>query len=676
MISITLGVITGIFLGEYLELSIGFIGLGLLLSLMGLLLLHLMQNKYFTRRFIIFIPVIITSIFTGFLLHYRINQRHFDRHYTYYLPANTNLYLSVDIIKELKPTHSYYNYIAEVKQVNNHSVFGKILVKLPASQSPLLPGNSLYILTNSGAVNLPEKNKNPYNFNYRKYLQGQGVYRIINLKDQAYRVSQAQTKTLAGTVVKIRQKLKKYFIDSSLTPAQSSLLVSLLLGERQVLSAEMVRDFKAAGTIHILAISGLHIGILLLLLNFIFRPLKRRYNGLYILLTLAFLWFYALLTGFSASVLRAVIMFSFLQVSLQINRKTNLYNTLAMAALFMLLIYPQYLFQVGFQMSFIAVLSIVSFQPLFSKLWVAPYKPLQWFLDLFWVSLSAQLGILPLMLYYFHQFPAYFWLANLLVIPLLFVLLFMGFFMIFLALLDIKIALLFKLIALLLDGLMYINHRVALWENSLIQNIDFSVLLLIISLLGLLLWFNLWVNPKKFSSLLGVLLWILIFQSVVLFEHYRKSQRQTYYVLHQYATSIIAKAQGDTLHMYAGGKINPYLLQAFRRKYDGFRIDSLPVFQRFGGKNILHIDSLGLYKFSDYHPDIVVLHDSPKINLDRMLSDIKPVQIIAASSNYPSLVKRWQISARKYGIPFYDVNTEGAYVWEYTQNHYINPRKP
>ena len=178
--------------------------------------------------------------------------------------------------------------------------------------------------------------------------------------------------------------------------------------------------YSSSGAMHVLAVSGLHVGIIYLLLNSLFLFFEKFKYGKYLkaVFLILSLWAYALLTGLSPSVLRAATMFSFIIIGSALKRQTNIYNTLAASAFVLLLYNPYILLQVGFQLSYAAVLGIVYLQPKLYKLIYTKH----WLLDKIWaittVSIAAQLATFPLDIYYFHQFPNYFLLSNLFVIPL------------------------------------------------------------------------------------------------------------------------------------------------------------------------------------------------------------------------------------------------------------------
>jgi len=664
LIYTTTGLITGLILSLYIHLSFITVVILLAVSFNLLIAIHRLQKSKVKPIKSLPALIYITAVLTGFLLHFKADERNRLSHYTRYLNEKETVKLTIELKKPLRNTTGYHNWTGQVTNVNTHKTTGKILLKIPDSSARLKTGSLLHILTGSEQIKKPPGAYNPYSFSYRDYLKTQGIYRQINLKNTAFETGKVQKNNLFRWASEIRQKIKNYLKSNGLNSKQLALANSLLLGDRQELSAEILKDFKSAGTIHILAISGLHIGILLVFLNFLFYPVKRYSQWLYLSLILLFLWLYAFMTGFSPSVLRAVIMFSFLQTGLMLKRRSNVYNSLFAAALLLLIINPDYLFQVGFQMSFAAVFSIVSFYPLFEKIFVSFSKPLlNYIKDLFLVSLSAQLGILPVSLFYFHQFPVYFWLANLLIIPLLFVVLSTGFGLMILALLNINWIWAVKIFGLLLNTLMLINHQIGSWKFSLIQNIRFPFEWLLIGISGLFIFYYFLKNRKKYFAWASLLLWIITMQTAVLYNRYQRKKQRIFYVLHQYQTPVVAMGQGNILEIYQEQeKINPYLRKALQSQYSKIRYKKQPVFQDFAGKKILHIDSLNIYQYTDYQPDIIILHHSPKINFERMIRRLQPRQIIADASNYPSAIRLWKKTARKYKIPFYDIHSQGAFV--------------
>ncbi len=636
---------------------------GLFLGFSGLLLVYWRQKTHILSPVYFLSALLLTGMFLGQWLGYRADDRHCPNHYTRFLSGDTPKLITLIIIKRLKPTAFYKNYTGNILAVDKQQAQGQLLIKQNKDSSGFKIGERFLVLVDSAGLKTIPKPINPTGFNYQKFMRRKHIFHQVNLKNTAYLKTGVQNNTLWTMAASLRQKLKHNFLKQGWDTQINGLVTALFLGERQDLSPELYQNFQATGTVHILAISGLHIGILLLFLNLIFKPVKAKSKWLFLVLTIGLLWFYALLTGFSPSVLRAVIMFSFLQIGLQSRRASNIYNSLFLAALVMLLIDPDYLFQLGFQMSFMAVLSIVSFYPLFSRWTPVTNKYLKWWIDLFWVSVAAQIGVLPLSLFYFHQFPVYFFVANLFAIPLLFVILMTGFSLMILSLLHLDFGFLYQILHFLLEMLVGINQAIAHWPNSLIQNIRFTSPMLVLGIMGGIFFFLLLKHSKTYRYWLFFGLWLLSFQALILFDKYQQYHRAGYFVFHQYKTPVVAKSEGNQLLIHQDSSlINSYLLKNLRLKYASIRFDTLPFYDEFNKQRILHIDSLGIYQFKAFNPDIVVLHHSPKLNLDRLITQLKPELIVADASNYPSYIRRWQHSAHRYHIDFYNVNDQGAFV--------------
>ena len=224
-----------------------------------------------------------------------------------------------------------------------------------------------------GKVKTLKQPLNPHQFDFSKYMAGMGILHQIQFNSKAiYRKSKPE-KTVIGLAATARKTITNKLKNAGIQDDELGIIQALLLGERKEIGNEVYTAYKNAGAIHILAVSGLHVGILLLLLNFLLRPVtllvcgKKLKLGIIVLL----LWGFALVAGLSASVVRAVTMFSFVAYALYLNRPSNIFNILALSMFFILLVFdPLLLFQPGFQMSFLAVIFIVWMYPQLQKILV------------------------------------------------------------------------------------------------------------------------------------------------------------------------------------------------------------------------------------------------------------------------------------------------------------------
>ncbi|HCT30010.1 MAG TPA: hypothetical protein DIW31_04620 [Bacteroidales bacterium] len=261
---------------------------------------------------------------------------------------------------------------------------------------------------------------NPEQFDFKKYLSDRGVRLTAYVQQNQWIKVGYDGNALKRVALDFRIRLMSLFKQYGLSGDELAVASALTLGYQDLLDDELRHVYSSSGAMHILAVSGLHVGVLYVLLSFLLTFLDKRTitRAIKVVVLLCFLWFFALLTGLPTSVQRSALMFSFLVVGDFFSRKSNIYNTLAASAFVLLIINPYNLFNIGFQLSYLAVLSIVFFYPYVYRLIYVK----NWALDKIWsliaVSIAAQVGTFSLTLFYFNQFPNYFLLSNLIAIPL------------------------------------------------------------------------------------------------------------------------------------------------------------------------------------------------------------------------------------------------------------------
>ncbi|MDF2159037.1 ComEC/Rec2 family competence protein [Algoriphagus sp. CAU 1675] len=298
------------------------------------------------------------------------------------------------------------------------SAKGKVLL-YHRTEAKLKPGQIISIAKAPESVPPPV---NPHEFDYRGFLARKGIANRQFVKDELFLLDSNATKTSSFWVENLREKLKG-LIQSKVSDRQSqNIALALLLGQKQHLDRDTRKAYSETGVMHVLAVSGLHVGILVGVLILLIKPLSlgRRKKKFYLLGVVLVIWVYAFLTGLSPSVLRASVMFSLIVLGQMRERKPSIFNILAFSAMLMIVIDPEVLFEVGFQLSYLAVLGIVVIQPLILRWWLPPNKVMEYIWQLICVSVAAQLATFPLSVWYFHSFPPYFLMANLVVVPLTF----------------------------------------------------------------------------------------------------------------------------------------------------------------------------------------------------------------------------------------------------------------
>ena len=293
----------------------------------------------------------------------------------------------------------------------------------------LTKGDTLWVYAQLEPV---EPSGIPEAFDYGRYLRRKGVCGSAYVASGHWKmVGHSSSMSVMDRLEKVREGLKERYRELGFQGDELALLTALTVGEKEDLSEEIREVYSVSGASHVLAISGLHIGLLYSILWMLFTPWRRnrKFKTVSVFIIIGVLWTFAALTGFPVSVVRSVIMFSLIGISSLLQEKPHTLNTLATAAFLMLLFRPLWLFEIGFQMSFAAVASIVLLHPKLSSLWNVRHWSLRWFRDMLSVSIAAQIGVAPIIAFYFHRFSVYFLLTNFWVIPMVSVVMYVAVFM-------------------------------------------------------------------------------------------------------------------------------------------------------------------------------------------------------------------------------------------------------
>lgn len=618
----------------------------------------LVQKKYW--GFI----ALLTTICCGILTHAIHSENNYSNHYSNKILEKENQKITGTITERLKPNTHSEKYFFKVTSINDSSSFGKILLHLPKKEydSLLKGGDELCIY---GDLQQVPKSVNPFQFNYAEYLEKQQVYYQLFLKKRNFKIISHQ-QNLDHYVEQYREILLKSFEKHHFSESTYQVIRALLLGQRQDMDAAINQNYTDAGVIHILAISGLHIAILYAILLFVLKPLSRYRQGRFLqfAISLSFLWCFALLSGLSASVVRSVVMFSFMSLAVYLNKSSSIYNSMAASLLAILLFKPNLLLDVGFQLSYAAVFSIVWLQPLFKKLHFSENCIVKYLVDMVLISLIAQLGVLPISLYYFHQFPSLFLVANLVVIPLSSFVLIYGICILVLNFVLPEAALfLGKFLALSIEWMNHYIAWVASFKTLTIKGIPFS-LPLTISLYLVIVTGALFLYEKNFRRITAFLISGFAFQLLLLFSFQQSKTTDEFIIFNNKKATLFTTKTNELVHVYSNDTLpakNENLKNYNRGNFNlKLQFHSLQNVIFYKQQKILIVDSIGTYR-TVITPDIIVLVQSPKINLNRLIKEVKPKQIIADGTNYKNYVKRWKASCEKEKIPFHATSEKGFY---------------
>jgi competence protein ComEC len=393
---------------------------------------------------------------------------------------------------------------------------------------PLVYGDQLLIKGSPQPVPGPG---NPEEFDYRKYLAFQNIHhqQFISAEDFCL-TGNDPPYSLIEYSRRFRRACDQVFKTYIPTANEYKIASALVLGIRNQLENSIKDAYANTGTMHILAVSGLHVAIIFQILSLLLGKIKKFRYGNFILtpLLLMLLWFYAFITGLSPSVLRAVTMFSFIIIAKAASRNTNIYNTLALSAFILLCFDPFFVMDVGFQLSYIAVAGIVYLHP---KIYhsVNVLNPV---LDKIWevssLSLAAQVATFPLCLLYFHQFPVYFLLSNFLVIPVSFLILYLGLALLALAWFPLAAGYCAWCLAKLIWLMNYIVLTIDKFPYALINGIDISRSETMI-IYGILICLLIFLSLKKLRYLSLCLIMVMAFSSFQFLEANERSIQMAIY---------------------------------------------------------------------------------------------------------------------------------------------------
>ncbi|MFT3795094.1 ComEC/Rec2 family competence protein [Flavobacterium sp.] len=582
--------------------------------------------------------------------------------YIHHIRDNQRQTLEVVLRERPKSTIYRTRYVALVERIDGKSVTGKILVNLNSVdfKQNLPTGTPLKIAAN---IIRHQKPKNPSQFDYGKYLENKSILAQVYADANQVQIGSPPTKDAFYHADKIRNRILRNLEKSGLPQTELAVIAALVLGQQQDISPEIIRDYQFAGAVHILSVSGLHVGLILMFLNFLldFLPNNKGKSFLKLAVIVLSLWGFAILAGLSPSVVRSVTMFSFVAVGQHLKRKTNVFHTLLVSMLLILVFEPSFLFDIGFQLSYLALFFILWLQPMLSAWWRPKYKIVNYFWQILTVSFAAQIGTLPLSIYYFHQFPGLFFVTNLVVIPLLSVVMFLGIAAMIPACFAIVPQLLIKSLEWTVNLLNQIIHRVASFEDFVIQDIALNRWMML-ALYLLLISIIIWLHQPNFRKAVLLLASLSIFQAISIGTHRQEEKQQEWTVFNARKSSLIVEKKGRNIGVFESGKTNEKIIRAYATAHFTQFIQKKKLHQvdYFNGHKILIVDSLSLYP-KGINPDVVLLRQSPKINLDRLLQTIHPKIIVADASNYRSYVKRWKASCHKYKIPFHATDEMGYF---------------
>ena len=508
--------------------------------------------------------------------------------------------------------------------------------------------------------------KNPEEFNYKNYLNTKQIYHTAFIDSGSFVPfsDKAFTNPIWSLGLKCKSFVLKGLKESGLSDTAYSICAALLTGYDDEIDKSVIQAFSHSGTLHVLSVSGLHTGLIYLCLNFLFDLLdkKRKYKLLRFTLITLLLWFFALITGFSAPVLRAVIMFNLLGIG-QIYFRGQLRNqiNILLVSAFVLLCYnPFYLVDVGFQLSYMALFGLLYFQPKFDRLWQPSNLVLNYGWKSITTSLAATISTLPLTLFYFKQFPLWFFICNMVVVPATFLLLLLALFALF------KVKVIVTFINVLVKYLVIFIQLFNSENSGYIDAIHFtakdlfllSVLIILVSVL---------LEYRQYKSLVFSLLVLIFWQVLSLFESYslkQKSGLTVYHIRKGHGVSVKNKSQlslsvSDTNSF--DFHIKPHLtsLNYPTIEYKEFNL------VKSTNTYILFLNRPGFWPKMNYSEiKTLVISNNFAVSEHDLLPFKNLKTLVADASNNRQTVTNALELSRKFGFSFYNIKYEGAYLSE------------
>jgi competence protein ComEC len=647
---------------------------GLLLLFIALLYqaLPLTRKYQFAAANGILIGLLMAFIGAG-VLHNSDIRNHKDW-FGHHLSGRQALLLTLEEPLVEKPAS--WKAIASVKEVYHNGeaqpAEGKLIIYFKKDSLPQGLGYGTRLVV-AKPVQSIKHSGNPGAFDYSRYSLFQGITHQVYLVPTDYRVlPQKEVRVLKPFLFNSRRAVLDVLQTYISGDKERGLAQALLIGYKDDLDKSLLRSYSNTGVVHVIAISGLHVGLIYWLLLGLTRPLKRK--GLLwmrLLVLLAGLWGFGLLAGAGASVMRSVVMFSFLAAADVLDRRASVYNTLALSALLLLCYQPFWLWDIGFQLSYAAVFSILVFYRPISGLIYFPNKAMAALWKMNAVTLSAQVFTTPLVLYHFHQFPNLFVLTNLLAVPLSSLILLGELLLCALAFLP-SVA---NLLGQLLTGMIrYMNTYVeqmdgvsfAVWSGislSAVQTIMLTACTAAVSV------YLLHEKKRALPLAFGCAACFLLLRSYSFVQANRQQKLIVYQVPKHRAIDIM-----EGRHYYFLGdatvqqdlQLRNYHLQPSRILH---RVEEVAVPKdlhsfRWQGKQVLIIDTtLRLKRDIIARPiDLLILSGSPKLYMHTLVRTFQPKQVVADASVPRWKATLWKRDCDSLRIPFHDVSDKGAFV--------------
>lgn len=582
------------------------------------------------------------------------------------------------------PIEKARSYMCKVKLIRRYEV-GKvercngtaiIYLQKDSLVSSLLLGDLLLI---DAEFKIPDGVQNPNGFDYARYLKRQGIGATAYIPTGKWQKSGQST---GFDIRRIADQSRSYLLNIyrkfKIKDDEFAVLAALTLGYTDALQPDLLKNYSASGATHILSVSGLHVAIVYAVIFFLlgFLSKTKRQKIIRSIITTLFIWVYAFLTGLSPAVLRASLMMSFVSAGTCLEKKSQIVNTILISAFIMLLYNPNLIFDIGFQLSYSAVLSIVFFQPKLSKLLYVKNNILKFLWNLTTVSIAAQIGTAPFVLYYFHQFSNYFLLTNFVAIPLSTGIIYLA-----------MTLLLLSKVPFLSIGIAFVLKWTLWFMNFLIEKIQElpgSISIISLNWIQLLLCFififsfTLFYFNKKYSVLITGMVSIFVILGIYSYQKLNSLKSARMIVFSDSRIPIINFVDGINNYIFTTDtfqaekvassfwKSNLLGKPQYLKETDWFSEN----FAFFKNKKILILENNFLKHKTTSTPlevDYLIISNKIKPEMEQILTCVHPKNVIVDKS-----ISHWYTNhigevCKSQNINFYSVAEKGAFVADFTR---------
>lgn len=492
--------ILGIIIGDYYEKYLYELIISAVISSLIFALIAVIKTLY--RPLILSYSIYAAILIIG-AIWFNTYQYHQAKQIVNYDNISNKKVKAIMVPTDFPKTNNKVRFRAKLIGIENEALSIPIQVEAYIDSSEYNDINPLDTVYAVLTLNRTASPSNNYAFDYSKFLRLDKIYYQAWVSDIIIVKPIKEYLGIDRITIDLRNKAL-IILKEKLSGDRYSIASALLLGHRNSINKDLQKQFANSGAIHVLAVSGLHVGIVIGVISLLFFWVPKSHDGLINfrnIFILVVVIFYALITGLAAPVVRSSLIFGLLLTGRLFQKKAYSLNLLAGAAFIMLLVNPYQLFMLSFQLSFMAVSSIIVFYPIISK-W---YRPRSFIDKYIWtltaMSISAQVFILPLSLFYFHQFPVYFILSSIAAISIATVMIPVGGLVIILAFFNIDI----QYLDLLLNWLSQSMYDVTFYFDQIpftvIKSIWFSPIHLVLLSMGILS-FAIYAYVKRFNWIL------------------------------------------------------------------------------------------------------------------------------------------------------------------------------